>query len=89
MAVDEAAEDVGDIGLVTWCAQVDRGSSRSAPIEALASRNDLLVRMGDTSKGIARVSFVLPNFYFRATTAYAILRHCSLPIGKRDFLGSR
>jgi hypothetical protein len=33
------------------------------------------------------VGFVLPNFYFHATTAYAILRHCGLPIGKRDFLG--
>jgi hypothetical protein len=33
------------------------------------------------------VSFVLPNFYFHVTTAYAILRHCGLPIGKRDFLG--
>jgi hypothetical protein len=33
------------------------------------------------------VSFVLPNFYFHATAAYAILRHCGLPIGKRDFLG--
>jgi uncharacterized protein len=31
--------------------------------------------------------FVLPNFYFHATTAYAILRHCGLPIGKRDYLG--
>jgi hypothetical protein len=35
------------------------------------------------------VSFVLPNFYFHATTAYVILRHCGLPIGKRDFLGAR
>jgi uncharacterized protein len=33
------------------------------------------------------VSFVLPNFYFHATTAYLILRHCGVPIGKRDFLG--
>jgi uncharacterized protein len=33
------------------------------------------------------VSFVLPNFYFHVTTAYAILRHCGLAIGKRDFLG--
>ena len=33
------------------------------------------------------VGFALPNFYFHATTAYAILRHCGLPIGKRDFLG--
>jgi len=33
------------------------------------------------------VSFALPNFYFHATTAYDILRHCGVPIGKRDFLG--
>ena len=33
------------------------------------------------------VGFALPNFYFHATTAYAILRHCGVPIGKRDFLG--
>jgi uncharacterized protein len=29
----------------------------------------------------------LPNFYFHVTTAYAILRHNGLEIGKRDFLG--
>ena len=32
--------------------------------------------------------FVLPNFYFHITTAYDILRHCGVEIGKRDFLGS-
>lgn len=30
---------------------------------------------------------VLPNFFFHATTAYAILRHCGVEIGKRDFIG--
>ncbi len=34
------------------------------------------------------VNFVLPNFYFHVTTAYNILRHCGLPIGKRDFMGA-
>src|ERR1700733_7806695 len=33
------------------------------------------------------LSFSLPNFYFHATTAYDILRHKGVPIGKRDFLG--
>ena len=33
------------------------------------------------------VHAVLPNFYFHATTAYDILRHCGVEIGKRDFLG--
>jgi len=32
--------------------------------------------------------FVLPNFYFHATSAYAILRHAGAEIGKRDFLGA-
>ena len=32
--------------------------------------------------------FVLPNFYFHVTAAYAILRHCGVEIGKRDFLGA-
>jgi hypothetical protein len=32
-------------------------------------------------------SFVLPNFFFHVTTAYAILRHNGVPIGKRDYLG--
>lgn len=31
--------------------------------------------------------FVLPNFYFHATTTYAILRHVGVEIGKWDFLG--
>lgn len=31
--------------------------------------------------------FVLPNFYFHLTTAYAILRHNGLEIGKMDYLG--
>jgi uncharacterized protein len=34
------------------------------------------------------MTFVLPNFYFHVTTAYNILRHCGLPIGKRDFMGA-
>ena len=31
--------------------------------------------------------FVLPNFYFHAAIAYAILRHNGVDLGKRDFLG--
>jgi hypothetical protein len=30
---------------------------------------------------------VLPQFYFHVTTAYAILRHNGVPIGKRDYTG--
>ena len=33
------------------------------------------------------LSFSQPNFYFHATTAYAILRAQGVPLGKRDFMG--
>jgi hypothetical protein len=32
--------------------------------------------------------FMLANFYFHFTTAYAILRHCGVDLGKTSFLGS-
>jgi len=31
--------------------------------------------------------FALPNFFFHATTAYALLRHAGVELGKADFLG--
>ena len=34
------------------------------------------------------LSFSLPNFFFHASTAYAILRAKGLPVGKGDFLGA-
>jgi hypothetical protein len=30
----------------------------------------------------------MPNFYFHVTTAYNILRHNGVEIGKRDFIGT-
>ncbi len=32
--------------------------------------------------------YAMPNFYFHVTTAYAILRHNGVEIGKVDYLGS-
>ena len=34
------------------------------------------------------INHALPNFYFHATTAYAILRHNGVDVGKRDYLGA-
>ncbi len=33
-------------------------------------------------------SFALPNFFFHATMAYALLRHGGVDIGKMDYLGA-
>jgi hypothetical protein len=34
------------------------------------------------------LQFALPNFYFHATTTYAILRHNGIELGKTDFIGA-
>lgn len=34
------------------------------------------------------IQHVVPNFYFHITTAYAILRHNGVDVGKKDYLGA-
>jgi hypothetical protein len=34
------------------------------------------------------IQYALPNFYFHTTTAYAILRHNGVEVGKTDFVGT-
>jgi uncharacterized protein len=34
------------------------------------------------------IQHVIPNFYFHFTTAYAILRHNGVDVGKKDYLGA-
>ncbi len=34
------------------------------------------------------LNFAIPNVFFHVTTAYGILRHKGVPIGKKDYLGA-
>ena len=61
-----------------------------AKIDASGER-EITFPLGPTNKGHMKGSdylthFVMPNYYFHLTTAYAILRHCGVEIGKQDFL---
>lgn len=53
---------------------------------------EITLKLGGNSmtfKGEAYLlHFAMPNFYFHCTTAYAILRHVGLEVGKRDFIGT-
>ncbi len=53
---------------------------------------DIVLKVGGNDmpfKGqVFLINFSLPNFYFHVVTAYDILRHNGVEIGKRDFLGS-
>jgi len=52
----------------------------------------IVTRRGDKETHYKGMQFLLghavPNFYFHVTTAYNILRHNGVEIGKRDFLGN-
>ena len=53
---------------------------------------DIVIKRGDKETRYKGMQFLLghalPNFYFHVTTAYNILRHNGIEIGKRDYLGS-
>ena len=66
-------------------------SIKPAQIDGSETREVLLkLRAGELRlKGVDYLlSHAYPNFYFHATTAYDILRHNGVDLGKRDFLGS-
>lgn len=66
-------------------------SVEPAQVDGSEDRDITLVRRGETSVVKGRpylLQQAVPNFYFHLTTAYAILRHNGVELGKRDFLGA-
>jgi uncharacterized protein len=60
-------------------------------LEGSESKN-VTIKMRDREATMTGLELLLnrslPNFYFHATTAYDILRHNGVEIGKRDFMGA-
>jgi hypothetical protein len=77
-------------------ARVDRSveylrSLKPAEIDGSEAREIVRPIRGEPKKftGIGYLlQFALPNFFFHVTTAYAILRHNGVEIGKTDFIGA-
>jgi hypothetical protein len=64
---------------------------KPAQIDGSEERDIVLKLQGRevTFKGLQYLlGFAWPNFYFHAVTAYDILRHNGVEIGKRDFIGT-
>ncbi len=87
-----ATPDLDYAGLQALVVEAREALTALAPdaVNALLGR-DVTFQLGDrklpfTAEGFL-MSFSLPNFYFHATTAYDILRHHGVPLGKRDFMG--
>jgi hypothetical protein len=53
---------------------------------------EIVMKRGDNEIRYKGMQFLLgnalPNFYFHVTTAYDILRHNGVELGKRDYLGN-
>ena len=53
---------------------------------------DITLKLGNNERKFTGqallLNFILPNFYFHCTTAYDILRHRGIEIGKRDFMSA-
>jgi len=67
------------------------GEFTAAQVDGSEARDITLVRRGETSHVAGQAYLlqqVLPNFYFHRTTAYAILRHNGVELGKRDFIAA-
>jgi hypothetical protein len=56
-----------------------------------ADKRMIKLNMGGRERTVEGLDYFLnsglPNFYFHLTTAYGILRHNGVEIGKRDFIG--
>lgn len=67
---------------------------QSIPAEKIdgTEDKDIVTKRGDKETHYKGMQFLLghamPNVYFHVTTAYNILRHNGVEIGKRDFLGN-
>ncbi len=57
-----------------------------------SEERDIMTSAGANAKQfkgqVYLLHYALPHFYFHASTAYAILRHNGIEIGKKNFIGS-
>ena len=67
------------------------GTIKPAQIDGTEDK-EIVLKLGGrevTFKGMQYLfGHALPNFYFHVTTAYNILRHNGVDIGKRDYIGT-
>jgi hypothetical protein len=88
--------DDGEKSLAELAARVEKtvawlGTIKPAQIDGTEDK-PVTVKMRDRELNFKGQELLLnrslPNFYFHCTTAYDILRHNGVEIGKRDFMGN-
>lgn len=89
-------EEEGEQGLPELKARIARAIEfierfRPEQVDGTEDKPIVLKRGGQevTHRGMQYLlGYALPNFYFHVTTAYDILRHNGVEIGKRDYIGN-
>ena len=93
---NEVVDDVASIGVEELKARIAKTLDFISSVEVSeiegSEEKEITLALRDRTLNFTGqrylVHFALPNFYFHATTAYDILRHKGVPLGKRDFMGA-
>lgn len=82
--------DLAGLRAIVQGANAELSALNRQAVDALTDA-DTHFAFGETKMPFTGANFLLsfsqPNFYFHATTAYAILRAQGMKLGKRDFMG--
>ena len=92
--IDVAAETDGEMTFEDLKARIARTLALLASVKPEqmdgSDERQITIKVGPNEMNFTGrdylLHFVLPNFFFHCATAYAILRHNGLDIGKRDFM---
>ena len=93
--IDNVPMEDNEVSFADLHARIEKtiGVLKSVSPEQMAGREDaeVILKVGGNEVPFTGTSYILgfaiPNFYFHVTTAYDILRHKGVPVGKRDYLG--
>ncbi len=94
--VDAPKVDMNEKSLADLAARVDGtvawlNGIKPAQVDGTEGKT-VTVKMGDRETQYTGIDLLLkralPNFYFHATTAYDIVRHNGIEVGKRHFMGN-
>ncbi len=95
--VEVPAFEDNEAGFADLQARIDRtlafiGGLTPAQFEGSATREIVTQAGTPKEKRFTGTSYLLnyglPHFFFHVTTAYGILRHNGVPVGKKDYIGS-
>jgi hypothetical protein len=94
--LEPPAYEENEQSLAELVSRIDRSvdylqSVKAQQIDGSETREIVRPVRGEPKKFIGinyLLQFALPNFFFHVTTAYAILRHNGIEIGKYDYVGA-